>query len=316
MSELQDLLRALSVLTDEAEHHAAELAQRSRRIGQVASQAAAVTQGSAGGNARSAAIALQSAQRSLAQAAAQLHAAAQAGRAFVVRSGSGVTGRGGPGSPESGPEFAPGATLEPREPLAFRYLSPTGQQTSSMAHDITYFGARSVLGWIGRVNPNYSTNDEAWTNNCGPCARSMADAYQGVSTQPAFGDGRHPPGEYDEMWNAVGCRPTTALTNSPRHADPASFTSAAYSRLSAQLEKEGPGAVAIIGVDWDDPRVPLGRAGGHWFNAYVDDGGVVRWADGQLGMADDWPPGYPVPIWNIEAVVRPSGGQPWKEVVL
>lgn len=316
MSELQDLLVALDGVTKEAEQHAAQLAQHARQLGQAASSAASATQGSGRADSKQTAAALQSAQRSISQAAQHLHQAALAGKGFVARYAGG--GRaGGPESLGCSPEFAPGANPETRPPWATpRYIAATAAQQSTFAQAVSYFGAHGIGGWISSTNPNYLTGDAVWTNNCGPCSRAVADAYQGVGTAAAFGDSEQPPGEYGEMWAAVGVQPSTGISNPGRLTDPATFSANAYASLEAQLLQEGPGAVAIVGVDWDDPRVPQGQAGGHWFNAYVDDQGTVRWADGQSGQEGGWPPGYSVPIWYVEAVVRPSGGQPWKEVLL
>lgn len=313
-SSLQELLVALDAVTKEAEHYASRLAQHARELAQAASSAANATQGSLRSDSKQAAASLQMAQRCVSQAAQHLHQVALAGKGFVARNAGG--GRaGGPESLERSPEFAPGANLEPRPPWATtRYIAPTATQQELFSEAVSIFGAHGISTWIGALNPNLSTGDTAWTNNCGPCARALADVYQGVGTAAAFGDSGQPPGELGEMWAAVGVQPTTGLSNIGRVDDPATFSATAYSALEAKLLEEGPGAVAIIGADWDDPRVPQGEAGGHWFNAYVDDHGTVRWADGQIGQESGWPPGYSVPIWNLEAVVRPSGGQPWKEV--
>lgn len=320
MSSLRDLLTTLEGISKTAEQHAGELEHHAQRLSRAATGAAAAARASARGEGRPAAQALDSAHRAVADAARLLHQAAAKGRGFVAHHSGTASGNSaqssGPDSPQQDPELAWEVSLQPSAPSSSRYISPSTAQVSLMADALEQFGTRGIEGWIGAVNPNYSTQEEAWTRNCGPCARSVADAYQAVGVRPAPGDGKVPPGEYSEMWSAVGVQPSTAITNSERQVDPAVFSSSAYASLSVQLEKEGPGAVAIIGVDWDDPRLPQGAAGGHWLNAYVDEHGVAQWADGQLGIAGGWPPGYAAPIWNIEAVVRPAGGQPWKEVLL
>lgn len=316
MSALQDLLVTMDGITRDADRHAGELAAQAQRLARAAAGAASIVHSSSRNDGLQVAQLLASAQRAVADAGRLLQQAARRGRGFIAHHSS--RGSGGPESPTASPEFAPQANLEPfvAPGHAPRYLRPTAAQQSSMSDAVSFFGARDIAGWVGAVNPNYDTAHPAWTNNCGPCARSVADAYQGVAVAPALGDGGVPPGELAEMWDATGVRPSAALTNHGRQSDPASFTSAAYASLSAKLAEEGPGAVAIIGVDWDDPRAPQGSAGGHWFNAYVDDQGVVQWADGQVGVAGGWPPGYATPVWNVEAVVRTEGGLPWKEVVL
>lgn len=93
MSELQDLLVALDGVTKDAEQHAAQLAHHARQLGQVASSAARATQGSGRADSKQTAVALQSAQRSISQAAQHLHRAALAGKGFVARyAGGGTTG--------------------------------------------------------------------------------------------------------------------------------------------------------------------------------------------------------------------------------
>lgn len=312
MSELQDLLVALDSVNREIEQQVAKLVRQAQQLNQAAAQASAVTHASSRAEGDRTAIALKSAQRAVSQAAQHLHQAALAGKGFVARN-AGAQG----GARGASPEFAAGANLEHVPPWATpRYLPQTPQQQAAFAQAVAYFGASNPGGWIGQGNTNYETGNECWTNNCGPCSRSFADTLQGVGVIPAYGDSKRPPGEYSEMWDAVGVQPTTGMSNPGRPTDPATFSSNAFAAVEQQLQVEGPGSVAIIGIDWDDPRLPQGTAGGHWFNAYVDEGGVVRWADEQIGAVGGWPPGYPTSIWNVEAVVRPSGSAPWKEVTL
>lgn len=98
--------------------------------------------------------------------------------------------------------------------------------------------------------------------------------------------------------------------------DPSEFTNSAYERLEQRLGKEPPGTTAIVGVAWDVPGVPRTLSGGHWFNAYVDEGGKVRWADEQLGVVGDWPPQYSQDIWSIMATARQSQDSAWKGIDL
>lgn len=108
MSELQDLLVALDGVTKEAEQHAAQLVQHARQLGQAASSAASATQGSGRADSKQTAAALQSAQRSISQAAQHLHQAALAGKGFVARYAGGGAGGNAPRGPESlgeSPEF-------------------------------------------------------------------------------------------------------------------------------------------------------------------------------------------------------------------
>ncbi|WP_404290734.1 toxin glutamine deamidase domain-containing protein [Glutamicibacter arilaitensis] len=323
MSTLQDILAVLVGVNKQVAQQSAGLAQQAQQLGRAAAIAASVANGSGGLDGKRTAAALLQAQRSLEQASRQLQQTALAGKGFVAHYAEGAMADaksafgGGTQTLEQSHEPGPGTVLEPRPVWASaRYIAPTEAQQSACTKAIAESGVLGIDGWISAVNPNYSGGNEMWTNNCGPCSRAVADAYQGVATLGAFGDSEIPPGEYGEMWAAVGVQPTTRLANSGRVNDPTLFSAGAYAALYTQLMKEGPGAVAIIGVDWDDPRVPQGMAGGHWFNAYVNEKGAVEWADGQIGEVGGWPPGYPVPIWTMEAVVRPSAGQPWKAVQL
>lgn len=111
MSELQDLLVALDGVTKDAEQHAAQMAHHARQLGQAASSAAHATQGSGRADSKQTAAALESAQRSISQAAQHLHQAALAGKGFVARyAGGGVTG-GGVG--QGGGYHDPGSTATP-----------------------------------------------------------------------------------------------------------------------------------------------------------------------------------------------------------
>jgi hypothetical protein len=193
-------------------------------------------------------------------------------------------------------------------------VHPGVQQEARFSQLVGLFGADNPEGWIGAGNPHYGSGLDMWTNNCGPCSRSFADTFHGKSTSPALGDSKVPPGEYQEMWDAVATQPTSKLTNSAE--DSRSFSRNAYQAIEQSLQREGPGAVAIIGVDWDVPGLPRGHGGGHWFNAYVDHDGTVKWADEQIGQTAGWPPGYKTDVWQVEAVVRPSADSEWKELVL
>jgi hypothetical protein len=197
---------------------------------------------------------------------------------------------------------------------AKRYVHPGPMVEARFQGLVGTFGPTNPAGWIGAGNPLYSTGALKWMFNCGSCSRAFADTYQGKSVEPAMGDDRDPPGEYQEMWDALGTRPTSHMTNA--HANPADFQASAFQALEASLEREGPGAVAIIGVDWDIPGQPREFSGGHWFNAYVDRNGKVKWADLQTGALGDWPPSYKTDIWRIEAVARQYADSPWKELVL
>jgi len=46
----------------------------------------------------------------------------------------------------------------------------------------------------------------------------------------------------------------------------------------------------------------------HFFNAYVDDGGVLHWADAQTGDVGDWPPHFDDNFIDFRCIYRVPGG--------
>ena len=223
------------------------------------------------------------------------------------------------GAPDGDTSFDP-----PAWAAEDRYIAPTREQQEAFADAVQQHGPTNPDDWIEHGNPNFATGDDPWTNNCGPCSRSFADTYQGGTPIAAHGDSIG--GEGAEMYDILGAQPEPGLTNPPpkeethidpeakeeKHTDPKEFTSAAYDTLGERLRQEPPGTVAIVGVDWDFPGVPRNKSGGHWFNAYVDDSGNLRWADEQNGMTADWPPRYDDNIWNLDAMIRNSQDSKWR----
>ncbi|MFC4245350.1 toxin glutamine deamidase domain-containing protein [Gryllotalpicola reticulitermitis] len=316
MSDLQNLIRTLEAVNQDADRLAAQLAQQAGRLNHAAGSAAAATQGSGRPEGTQAAAALQHANKALTQAAQLLHASAVAGKGFVARHAASSGGAKGDFGPHSSPEFGPGANLEPRPPWATpaRYLAPTVGQQTAFTNAVRGAGAHNVAGWVQSGNPNWGTS-EAWNMNCGPCSRSFADAYQGLGTTAAYGDNTGL-GEEAEMWAALGVGQPLMLDNSSHLLPPAAFSSAAYGLLGDKLALEPPGTVAIVGVDWDVPGLGPGASGGHWFNGYVDDSGAVCWADEQSGKYGGWPPSYSSDICSMEAFVREPGTPVWRELKL
>ena len=213
------------------------------------------------------------------------------------------------GTPDGDTSFDP-----PAWAAEDRYIAPTREQQEAFADAVQQHGPTNPDDWIEHGNPNFATGEDPWTNNCGPCSRSFADTYQGGTPIAAHGDSIG--GESAEMYDILGASPEPGVTN-PRpkedgHVDPEEFTSAAYDTLGERLRQEPPGTVAIVGVDWDVPKVPRDETGGHWFNAYVDDSGNLRWADEQFGITADWPPRYDDDIWNLDAMIRNSQESEWR----
>lgn len=89
MSDLQALCQTLESVNQDADRLAADLAERAQRLSRAAGQAANADSGSRRAEGAHAAQALQAASRSAQQAAALLHHAAVAGRAFVSRTDGG-----------------------------------------------------------------------------------------------------------------------------------------------------------------------------------------------------------------------------------
>ena len=257
---------------------------------------------------------LYEAAHGLEASANALSAAVQQGHSYiqctVTAGGGGSASTHAPAGGGNTTSYADASALE----RTGRYVHPGSMVEARFQQLVGIFGATNPSGWIDAGNPLYSSGLDMWTNNCGSCSRSFADTFHGKSAKPAMGDAHIPPGEYQEMWDAVDVTPTSRMTNV--HAEPAAFRESAFQAVEASLGREGPGAVAIIGVNWDIPGLPRGKAGGHWFNAYVDQDGTVRWADQQIGKIDGWSPVYKNEIWQLEAVVRPSADAHWKELVL
>lgn len=117
-------------------------------------------------------------------------------------------------------------------------------------------------GWVEQRNPDFATDPRRW-HNCGDCARATELRWRGIDAEaaPKIGD------------------ETNAVMDEWSQGDrvPASFEG-----IGDTLRELGPGASAIVGVDWHD-------GGGHWFNT-VNDGGVITAADGQTGGYERWPP--------------------------
>ena len=213
------------------------------------------------------------------------------------------------GAPDGDTSFDP-----PAWAAEDRYIAPTREQQEAFADAVQQHGPTNPDDWIEHGNPNLATGDKEWRTNCGPCSRSFADTYQGGTPIAAHGDSIG--GESAEMYDILGASPEPGVTN-PRpkedgHVDPEEFTSAAYDTLGERLRQEPPGTTAIVGVDWDVPEVPRNKSGGHWFNAYVDDSGNLRWADEQIGVTADWPPRYNDNIWNLDAIIRNSQESDWR----
>ena len=207
-------------------------------------------------------------------------------------------------------------TVQPNRHQAF---DPTGQLRARLASAVGDNPLRNVRDWIRRSNPHFNSEAEAFTNNCGDASRAFADTLQGRSPRLAHGDLRDVPGERREMYEFTGVRPVRIEPPNVTPGDHAAYTREALDAIRRDLEGRPPGTVAIVGGAWHphpNPDGTIPRGGGHWFNAFVDHDGVVRWADNQSGRIADspqdlWPTkeGFPKPTFDeLEAMVREPGG--------
>ena len=80
-------------------------------------------------------------------------------------------------------------------------------------------------------------------------------------------------------------------------------TRTSESGIAQQLTDLGEGSSAQIVVRW------RGRGSGHAFNA-VNDGGIIRWVDGQEGQVAGWPPPYAVHATDWQAIIVDPAGNP------
>ncbi len=80
------------------------------------------------------------------------------------------------------------------------------------------------------------------------------------------------------------------------------LTPTTLEEVGRRLEELGPGSSAMITSRW-------GSGGAHAYNA-VNDGGVVKWVDAQLGQVSPWPPPYADAVDATLAIVIDAAGTP------
>lgn len=129
--------------------------------------------------------------------------------------------------------------------------------------------------------------------NCIDCTRAVESNWRGrdaVAAPLADPMSRGTSASLLEDWSGGTLRPTT-LRNVER-----------------ELEKMGPGASAMIVSEWRSLN------GAHAYNA-INDGGVIRWVDGQTGQTAPWPPPYANRAGRSQAIfIDPDGApitRPW-----
>ena len=217
----------------------------------------------------------------------------------------------------------PGQQRHDVEPTRYNPGDPTGSLLQRLKAKIAGDPLRNVEDWITEGNPHFSTGHPAATNNCGDNSRAFADNLQGGEPRIANGDlktkvNKHgieepKPGEYDEMYQYTGVQPDAIRVNDANGnpvvgaQNPAAYTDGANQAIYNALNGQPPGTAAIIYGHWTrlNPDAPETA---HWFNAFVDVDGTVRWADMQSGRISDWPPKYGNTFQRLEAVVRRPGG--------
>jgi hypothetical protein len=139
----------------------------------------------------------------------------------------------------------------------------------------------SPENWAGEINPGEGLD------NCGDCARSAQQTWEGSPRCAAVGGPEHD----SVMTQWAGASP-----------EPASVDD-----INAKLAELGPGSSAIVGFDW-------ASGGGHWSNA-VNDGGAIKAVDGQKGRVGSWPPGQSTmrfsaaDMHNTEAIFFDANGR-------
>ena len=124
----------------------------------------------------------------------------------------------------------------------------------------------SPEGWAGLINgPGSSAPGR--NNNCVDCSRAVESTFRGAPvSSAAMAD-----------TNAGGTSPARITSWAGGQ-----LMSTNYAGIDAKLRELGEGSSAIVVSSWR-------RGGGHAFNA-INDGGVVKFVDGQSGTVSGWPP--------------------------
>ncbi len=152
--------------------------------------------------------------------------------------------------------------------LAEFRLAETGWGTPDpiTSHRVGPFEAPE--GWIEHINGD-GPGQPGRNNNCVDCARATEANWRGddaVAAPLADPGAIGLPPDRLEDWTGGSFRP------------------ASIDEIHEQLTDLGPGSSAIITSVWD-------TGGAHAYNA-VNDGGIIRWLDGQAGETATWPPPY------------------------
>jgi hypothetical protein len=155
-------------------------------------------------------------------------------------------------------------------------------------------------GWVEAINPGGPrgplgyAEDPRRERNCADCSRAVERNWRGEAQVAA---GLVPFGETNERVEAwCGER----------------FSAARFEDIHRRLAEAGPGASAIVGVDWKGAGGLDG--GGHFFNALNFQGRILA-VDGQTGAVGEWPPSRDVfgfdesHVQFSEAIIRDREGR-------
>lgn len=254
---------------------AQELSGKAQSYNSAAAQAAAqarLTEGEGAATLARIAGALSAGAQHCARAAQSLVGASSVGQAFVQRAvgrskvggfteapGSDATDAGPGGHVTAHPSLRDKRIREPEWiPGSGDAYSPSLAAVSSQSHP---------EGWANLINGE-GMRAPGRNNNCVDCARSVESTWRGSPTMAA-----------------ALSDPNGRGTSSARVTEWSGGTlgSTTYAAVNQRLTELGPGSSAILASSWSDGR------GGHAYNA-INDGGTVKFVDGQSATVSGWPP--------------------------
>ena len=140
--------------------------------------------------------------------------------------------------------------------------------------------------WVEDLNAN-GMDEIGRDLNCIDCARATEANWRGddaVAAPLSDADLTGVSADRLEEWTGGALRP------------------ADLAEVEARLAEMGPGSSAIVASLWDE-------GGAHAYNA-VNDGGVVKWVDAQLGEVSPWPPPYAAKVDESIAIFIGPDGRP------
>lgn len=181
------------------------------------------------------------------------------------------------------------------------YLGLTEAETGALSQLIDAYGRHRPERYVAAINPYYATELKAVDENCMYCAMAFADLYQGLSREPAPAVLSCNAVEPDRLWDWAGVDPELYIF--PDDGDNAWLTGQMYEHIEARLDGLPGGTAAIVAAGLEAEK-----GWSHFFNAYIDDGGVLHWADAQTGEVGDWPPPYEDNFIDFCCIYRVPGG--------